>query len=460
MINRRKKNYILLIILIGITVATLYPFNFTIANHFSLPEIVEKFSLASNITDYVRNILLFIPVGIFLAASINSKKYSFFKRIVISFLVSIILSSNIELLQILLPTRNSCLCDIICNSIGGTLGAILYCYRENIFALVNAIVTNNYEQVSWQFLLTVVIGYCLTLTVAIWLLIANVSLNNWNDDYYLAVGNEVNGKIGWDGYITSLYISDRDLNPDEIAKAFSKTHTFFVQLPSSIASFVFIPEQQTYRDLNQQLPELVWQKIPSNSKNKIDRDRARDKLGIKFDNKNYLITKDPASVLSKRIKQNDRFTIGLTVAAEKFNKVGPARIVSFSKNQFYRNFMIGQEGQNLALQLRTTTTKKTANKPTFIVPNVFSDRAWHQILITYAEREINIYIDHQNNKYTYKFLPATSIHLYLPWYTDSWRVNLAELNIGKLRATFYGIILLPLAVLIRALMLCWNSDRL
>lgn len=463
MINRRQTKYILLISLIVIIVATLWPFNFITDRRLSLSEIIDRFYLTSHLKDYIRNTLLFIPWGISLAASTNSNKYSAWRIVVINFIVAAILSSNIELIQILLPSRYSCLTDIVFNSIGGALGACLYCGHSQLLVLFRGIITNDYRLVNLRFVLTIIVGYCSIVTAAVWLLVANVSLDNWDDDYYLAIGSEVNGKIGWQGYITSLYISDRDLNYTEIARAFSDS-SFFTQLPSAIASFDFMREQQAYRDSNNQLPELVWHYksafLDYKSKDRYRSQDRNDRLGIEFDHKTYLKTKKPAGLLGRRIEQSDRFTISITVAARRFDEVGPARIVSFAKNQFSRNVIIGQEGRNLILLLRTTTTGKSASKPTFIVPNVFSDRAYHQILITYANRELNFYIDRRDNQYTYKFLPATSIPLYLPWYLDSWNVNLAEVNIAASRATFYGIVLLPLAILIRASILCWNRDRL
>ena len=258
MINRQFKKYILLISLIVILIATLYPFYFITDERLSLSEIIDRFYLNSHLKDYIRNILLFIPWGISLAASINHRKYSAWRIIAVNSIVSAILSSNIELAQILLPSRNSCLTDILFNSLGGTLGASLYCYHSQLFILFKAIITNNYRRVNLKFVLSVIVSYCSIVAAAVWLLVANVSLDNWDDDHYLAIGSEVNGKIGWDGYITSLYISDRDLDSTEVERAFSD-RTFLTQQSSSIASFNFTREQQVYRDSNSQLPELVWQ---------------------------------------------------------------------------------------------------------------------------------------------------------------------------------------------------------
>lgn len=48
-----------------VLLATLYPFNFSFPDSFSLEEIVNSFSNTTSFQDTVNNILLFIPLGFF-----------------------------------------------------------------------------------------------------------------------------------------------------------------------------------------------------------------------------------------------------------------------------------------------------------------------------------------------------------------------------------------------------------
>ena len=56
-------------------------------------------------------------------------------------------------------------------------------------------------------------------------------------------------------------------------------------------------------------------------------------------------------------------SIELVLTPSRTKQSGPARIFSFSKDGFKRNFTIGQEGDQLLLRLRTTRTGENGMKP-------------------------------------------------------------------------------------------------
>lgn len=461
MIIRRSWIYLLLIAsLSGIWVATISPFNFVVPKYLSFYNIIEKFHFATNIKDYVRNILLFMPLGISLAGSIASKKYHYWQILTASFFISAILSCNIELIQILLPSRTSSLSDIACNSIGGVLGASLYCWRRDIINLIRGILTNNYNQVNLKFLVIIILGYCGTVTLGMGLLLNNINLSNWDDNYPLAIGSEVSGKITWKGYITSLYICDRSLKYPEVTQAFDKTHSFFSQIPNLVTSFVFLDYQKTYQDNSQQLPDLLWQigsflpkaySLNETSQNSnIDYQIHHDKT-VLLHHKRKLISKAPVINLNHKIRKSNEFSLNIIVASDRFKQVGPARIISLAENVSNRNLMLAQEGKNLIFRMRTPTTGEGGYQPEFMIPNVFDDYDLHQILITFAQKKLTFYIDQPNNQYTFEFQPSTNFMLYLPWITKQWRVNLQDFDFLESQLTFYGIVLLPLIVLINSL---------
>lgn len=172
---------------------------------------------------------------------------------------------------------------------------------------------------------------------------------------------------------------------------------------------------------------------------------------------NSLTTKYPDNLLNSKRRQSSEFSISLIAATNRFNQVGPARIISLAENLSQRNMMIGQEGKNLTFRLRTPTTGETAAQPKLIIPNVFNERNLHQILITFCQRKLTFYIDEVNNQYTFEFHPATSSALYLPWTIKLWRINLQDFNFSQSRFIFYGIIIMPLAILFNTFILYLNS---
>ena len=458
MLNRRFwYRFSFVISLIGICFVTISPFDFLLLERLTWQEIANRFIYTTNIKDYVRNIFLFIPLGISCAGIISSKKYSL-SIVIYSFLFSIILSSTIEFIQILLPSRVSSISDIVCNGLGGLTGAILYCYRQEFIALIKGIATRNYQQINLKFLAAIIVGYYGIIILAIAILINNINFNNfnnWNEKYHLSIGSEVTGQAVWKGYITSLYICDRALNDSEIIPAFAHTHSFFSQLSNLITSLVFLDYRQSYPERTQQLPNFVWQKqslldnpINTNISNSAIDYLIHHRKVVFFKKNQSLISADPVTKLNQKIKRSQEFSLSLILASNKQKQVGPARIVSLANNIHMRNIMIGQEGQDLVFRLRTPTTTIMATRPDFIIPNVFQDRDLHQILITFAKQKLTFYIDSPDNKYTYHFQPSTQLKLYSPLSLERWTVNLNKYSLLKHQIIFYSLLLLPLAILI------------
>ena len=449
---RKKWNYFLLIVSLSfICIATLSPFNFSIIENFSWEFIISKFRFGSNLKDYWQNILLFIPFGFSLSAIIYcpSRKPCIF--VIISLIFSSILSNSIELAQLLLPSRVSNLTDIIYNSIGGTVGSILFAAKNSIAYYLTAIVTGNIKRLSYKEILIPVFTYLLIVSIAVLILICSVNLSNWNDDYYLAIGNEINGVRPWDGYIKSLYISDRSLNSSEIIKSLEKPNDFLNQTPNLIVGAVFDQDKQVHQDSSEQLPDLLWQtKNNYSSIERIVTDTEHSK-SVVLNSQQWLKTKSPAVSLNNSLKDKGEFTIGLIVASNNLKQTGPARIISLSQNIHNQNLIVAQEKADLHFRLRTPITGRNPTNPEFLVPNVFNNKDYHQIIITFDKNKLSLYIDKIENKYSYTFSPYTSFLIFTPWYTEKWSINLSNFSLFKYKIFFHTIIIFPFLLLIAPL---------
>ncbi|MCC0175599.1 VanZ family protein [Waterburya agarophytonicola K14] len=465
MISPKTRYYILLIgSLVAIATVTIYPFNFIIPEKLYWIDVVEKFHVFTNVKDYIRNILLFISFGIAWGGILNYKKYDRGEIILFAFLLSAMLSTNIELIQILLPSRTSSLSDIACNSLGGLSGSSLYCWRKDFSNLINGTITRQYQQINLKFLATIILGYCGTIICAFTLFVNSINLNNWNNDAYLSLASEVTEQIFWQGYITSLYICDRSLNTQEIDQAFHRTHSFFSTLPNSIVSLLLLDYRSSYGDNNQQIPNLHWhQELPAkkiNSLPSIDTelspidDLIHNQKSVLFEQKNSLISDSPFTQLNQKIKASQEFSLSVILATNKFKQVGPSRIISLGENIYSRNLMLGQENSNLIFRLRTSTTGDNANQPGFYFPNFFKNKDLHQILITYAQNKLTFYLDRPEDKYTFTFQPSTHLKLFLPWNLTKWNVNLQNHNPLQSQITFYSLVLSPLVLLSGIFILC------
>lgn len=436
-----------------IIIATISPFTFIVPKGFSSKFIIEEFNFGSSVKDYLQNILLFIPFGIGLAKITASKnaKNNLVKTLAITLLTSTIISTTVELTQFLLPTRTSNLTDIIYNSLGGALGGFIYCQRKQIIEFIVGIITGNPQKLSIKSILYAIAGYCLLVILGLWILLISVNLSNWDDDFYLAIGNEVTGDRPWNGNIHSLYISDRGLNRSEVAQVFKQPDSFFAQLPNLVTSLVFTKSQPFYQDSQKQIPNLLWQGNLSIAAINQANYSTIQTPSILVNSQQWLKTEEPASLLTEKLKNNSEFSLSLVVATNELAQTGPARILAFSQGTKAHNLIVGQDNTNLDVRLRTPITGNNANQPEFFVPNVFNDRQLHQILIIFAQKKLNFYIDQPDNQYTFEFNSYNSFLSYFPWEKKNWRINLQNFNLFKYQLLFYSIVLTPLFMLIALL---------
>ncbi|MEO1764298.1 MAG: VanZ family protein, partial [Cyanobacteria bacterium J06629_18] len=124
----RSSKFLILVIfsILAVLVATLYPFNFALPDSISKRELVNSFDNNSFFSDQVNNVLLFLPFGFGLTGLLQRNKTKLILQIVAVTLASAALSSTVELLQIMVPSRTPTPADIFNNSFGGFLGLICF----------------------------------------------------------------------------------------------------------------------------------------------------------------------------------------------------------------------------------------------------------------------------------------------------------------------------------------------
>ena len=469
MFSRSSWGYFLLIAsVVAIGIATTSPFNFVIPDNLSKDLFIDSFHSSTNIKDYIRNILLFVCFGISCAKILINKKSTTRQILIVSFILSTVFSLSIELIQILLPSRVSSLSDILCNSLGGLIGSVLYCWRKDFYRLVYGTITRNYWQINLKFLVAIILSYVTTIICGWFLLTNSINLNNWNKNAYLAIASEVTGQVFWRGYITSLYVCDRAIERSQISQAFEETHSFFSQSSDLVTSFLFLDYQSNYLDRNAQIPNLHWEQKLSPKKLTLTSNRPNKKINILsideqihnhktvlFHKRNSLISTAPATKLNQHIKATQEFTLSIILATNKLKQVGPSRIISLAENINSHNMMLGQENSDLVFRLRTPTTGEQATQPSFYVPNFFQDTDLHQILITFADRQLTFYIDNPERQYNFVFQPSTLSKLFFPLLVKQWKINLTNFNLLRSKIIFNSLVATPLLILISILILCF-----
>ena len=449
----RWGNLLFIASLAVIVIATTSPFNFQIPVGFSgqFQFLRQKFEFGGSVKDYWQNILLFIPFGISLAMISTGKQLSTSAILAVACLVSILTSSAVEIIQLSLSSRVSNITDIICNSLGGTLGAVLYFWRSNLAQFLVGIIYRDSERLSLKSLLIAIASYCTLVTLMVLVLLANINLSNWDDYYYLGIGNEVTGDRPWNGQISNLYISDRGFNQSQVQQTFIEPDTLFGKSPNLVTFLKFASQASYYQDRSHHLPNLLWQNISASDSQEQKRSSRNKQLGtntgILVNSRQWLKTAQPAADLSHKLKKTGEFSLYLAVLSNDPNQSGPARIMSLSHGTVNHNLVIGQEGTDLHLRLRTPITGSAASQPRFRIPRVFENNNLCRILVVFADKKIDFYLNNAENKYSFEFTPATSFFSYIPWSRVDWVVNLAGFRPLKYQLLFYTIMMTPLVIL-------------
>ncbi|MBO1055305.1 MAG: VanZ family protein [Dolichospermum sp. JUN01] len=452
------KNFFLLnLSILAVLIATLYPFNFSLVDHFSIQTIITSFDNASSFQDLVNNILLFMPLGFSSTAFFQKIKIKTISKLFTIIFISAGLSLTVEILQMFLPSRSPTPADLINNTIGGIVGMIcFYIWNSQSFISILSSVENSKIKNSLKKIILLFLGYILLSFLILIPWQNTINLSNWNLSYPLLLGNEATGNKPWRGYISEVHIADKAILEKDILGLFNnKSHLNNIE-NYLIGSYQF-NDQKSYQDRIGNLPEFLSQgQLPN----------IEDKKGVALSSSYWLKTETPVKLLSKRIRKTSEFTIITNLATADITQTGPGRIISLSSDILHRNFTLGQQGNKLDLRLRTPITGENGADLKLSIPGIFTNTNFHYIIITYSPGNLKVYIDKLENLASFNLLELIPKHQKILYYALSFiplGICLTFLTIlAKKKLTFYrfllpsGIILPPLIV---ESMLIINNDK-
>ncbi len=404
--------------LLLVLLMTLFPFNFTHPEGFAFRNITLYFYHPSNFSDFLLNIILFIPFGFSLTYLLSQGKLKWIGTLIILLLASCSLSFTVESLQIFLPLRSSTISDILANSLGGFLGFLGF-YLSNLRRFISP-----------RGLTICFVGY-VTLTFLLSIPVPKTTnLNNWDANFPLILGNERTEDRPWEGYISEVYLADQAIPKAEVAQVLSGQIPI-AESKDSLVAFYQLRGKGNYQDSVGHLPNLSWQ---GKQPNLPMRENAF------LSSSHWLATEIPASFITEKVHQTSQFTLITTVATANTKQTGPARIISLSGNLHQRNFTLGQEESNLIFRLRTPLTGDNGTRPELIVPGVFADTKPHHLVITYTNSLVQVYVDRVDNSYYLELIPAKAILSYL--------LPVKSYNLRILNFLYYSSIFIPLGFLL------------
>ncbi|MCC5645839.1 VanZ family protein [Nostoc sp. CHAB 5824] len=392
--------------IILVLLATLYPFNFSIPNSFSLPKIFASFNNTSNFQDQVNNFLLFMPLGFVFTRLLQKLRIKTEMQVFIVILGSAGLSLTVEVLQVFLPSRMPTPSDILNNSIGGFIGFIcFYLGNSQSFKTTVAHIENSRASRSIKQIVVFCIGYIFITFLISLFWQSTINLSNWDANYPLLIGNEQTKDRPWQGYMSEIYIADRAISTNEVAQGLADS-SYFNNLGNSLLANYQFKGECCYKEQTGQLPELLWQGQSSDT---------HEGQGVFLSSSHWLKTATPVTTLSKRISKTSEFTLSTTLTTANSEQFGPARIISISGDSLRRNLTLGQQGNNLDFRLRTPMTGENGADITLNIPNIFTDTNPHHIIITYSRATIQVYVDNLQTFYSLNLLelmPKNQIGFY------------------------------------------------
>ncbi|MTJ11897.1 VanZ family protein [Anabaena sp. UHCC 0187] len=387
--------FFVILSILAVFIATLYPFNFFLIDNFSIHTIITSFDNASSFQDLVNNILLFMPLGFSSTAFLQKIKIKTISKLFIVVFISAGLSLTVEMLQIFLPSRSPTPADLINNTIGGIVGMIcFYIWHSQSFiyilsSLENSNIKNSVKKITLLFFGYILLSFLISIP---WQ--STINLSNWNLNYSLLLGNEETGDKPWHGYISEVHIADKAISTKDVLELFDHK-SYLKTIGDYLIGSYQLTNKLSYQDSTGKLPELLSQGQSP---------KIQNKKGVVLSSSHWLKTKTPATLLSKRIRQTSQFTIITTVATADTTQTGPGRIISLSSNTLHRNFTLGQQGKDLDLRVRTPITGENGAEMKLSIPGIFATNNFHSLIITYSPGTLKVYVDNVQNLSSFNLL--------------------------------------------------------
>ena len=114
---------------------------------------------------------------------------------------------------------------------------------------------------------------------------------------------------------------------------------------------------------------------------------------IRFPSKSMLRSEEPLAKFYQAMVTGGGLSVVFIARPYTLHQRGPARIISYSKNPWQRNFTVGQYGSALSIRIRTPTAGLNGTKPEVFVPGVFTANKQHHIVISYDFKALKVYVD-------------------------------------------------------------------
>lgn len=428
-----------------VLLATLFPFDAHWPAGHSFSQIFQRFewditrhSTASKIYDITTNIVLFMPLGFGVAARVLR---SGFRRrnlaVAAAAITGMLLSMSVEMVQLFLPERDPSLIDILSNTTGALVGGLVVrSWGQWMLIALPQRIGDEIGRPSARIfggLLAIWIAWPIFLALAY---AGSLTLDSWDPTTPLIIANEADSARPWHGRVSELHLTNRALDADQINHLFNGEPVADIANDYLIASYTFHGDHESYEDATQRQPPLAW----------VQESNVLPDGTPVFKHARYLATDEPARDIVRAIRDADAFTLIATVATDDLEQSNDRRIITLSTSGYSRNLTLSQEGAHLNVRIRNGVTGENGRRPQLLINNVFVDKEYHRIVLTYNHGRVQAYVDAHEPVGEVIFTPPLAV-LWQSFPRSTWAIRLADAPTGLHTWLFYGLAFAPLGVL-------------
>lgn len=373
---------------LAVVYCTLFPFNFKVPLGMTLRQAAapwhwEPFD-PSDREDWFENVILFLPFGFATACLARSMGASRRWLIPIPLGAAAIFSTSIEILQLWLPTRDSSLADILANSTGGFLGGALFAAGGTLLLARGGLGLQALRRaMSFPACLSLILAFLAVALIGPYhMRHRGRELSSWDPGYFLALGSEPSSiSHVWHGTFHSLDLANASLTPAAVARAYQGEPLSQLFPPGSI-EYAYVPDGPggELADRHGHGPAVRWSGPKSDVKS-----------GELSKSKEHgLVSVEPLTSFNQSVASGKALTVRAVVESSRPYQDERRIIAALCKDASSANFTLMQDRADLMVHVRTL---RSGNRPVWIIPDLFAHPGTHDILMTYQEPMLRVYVD-------------------------------------------------------------------
>jgi glycopeptide antibiotics resistance protein len=426
-------NRILILAVAGILFLTLYPFRFGFHRH--LPRALFPFLLCGwgkgiGLLDDILNVLLFMPFGFGVAEKLRERGKSRLASLAVTLAAGALLSYAVELLQVFIPQRDSGWDDVLTNSFGAAVGALLF----DLFgiAVIRLLSQAEYKVASRLILRRA--AAVLIVYIGLWCVIAaclqkEARLSNWEPDSLLVVGNSASNRSApaWKGRVFELEMWDHAVSP-EVARALTSRDRANAADRDSIVAYRF-SGSAPFQDERHLLPSVSWVPQEPSPTNATD---------VFLDGKSWLISSGPVSMLVSDLEKTGQFSFRILFEPAEVSGID-ARIISISSTSGTASMELRQKETTLFFWFRTPLSSDRA-RMSWMIPETLRANELRNVLLSFDGTRANLFVDGKERSDSYQLGPGAALARYIR------RIKTQELE--GYDFVFYVLVFFPLGSIV------------